>query len=220
MNDKLFRRGRRPAAIVSVLALSALVAGTAAAAPGDPTTTATSNDSTAQAIKKKKVKRIATNRANKVVTQRAPSLEVLLAQTVADAAIATAKLADAAVTTAKLADAAVTEAKLADNAVTTPKLADDAVTGPKIATNAVKARELGPTQVVTNGAGLNNNASGTVAVQCPVGTQMISGGGVTTLSGNDLVLMVRSFPSGNGWAVTYRNISGNAQTITSFATCL
>jgi hypothetical protein len=35
-----------------------------------------------------------------------------------------------------------------------------------------------------------------------------------------LVLMLRSFPAGNSWVVTYRNISGVAQTITAAATCL
>ena len=90
----------------------------------------------------------------------------------------------------------------------------------KLAEESVKARELGPTQIVTNGAGLANNATGTVAVNCPAGTQMVSGGGTTTLGGNDLVLVLRSFPSTNGWVVTYRNISTVAVTITAVATCL
>ena len=76
------------------------------------------------------------------------------------------------------------------------------MTSAKLAEAAVKAREFGPTQIATNGAGLANNATGTVGVNCPAGTQMISGGGTTTLGGNDLVLMLRSLPSGNGWRVT------------------
>ena len=91
---------------------------------------------------------------------------------------------------------------------------------PKIAEEAVKARELGPTQTATNGAGLANNTTGTVTVQCPTGTQMLSGGSTTTLGGTDLVLVLRSFPVGNGWAATYRNISGVAVTITAVAVCL
>jgi hypothetical protein len=179
--------------VVSFAALSVVAGGVAVAAPD-------TTNSTLQAVKKSTVRKIAANQANKAITQRAATLEVLLAQSVADNAITTAKIAD--------------------NAVTTPKIADSAVTGAKIAEDAVKARELGPTQVVTNGAGLANNATGTVAVNCPAGTQMVSGGGTATLVGNDLVLMVRTFPAGNGWAVTYRNISGAATTITAFASCL
>ncbi|MGB3014414.1 MAG: hypothetical protein WBB41_07335 [Candidatus Nanopelagicales bacterium] len=208
-----------PAIVVSFVAVSALIGGTAAAVPNDPDSQSTSQ-ATSQAVKKSKIRKIATNKANKAITQRAPTLEVLFAQTVADNAVATAKLADNAVTTAKLADSAVTAAKLADEAVTTAKLADSAVTSAKMAEQSVKGRELGPTQVVTNGAGIANNATNSVAVACPAGTQMVSGGGTTTLGGNDQVLMLRSFPAGNGWVVTYRNLSGAAQTITAIANCL
>lgn len=179
-------------ALVASLAVLTVAAGGIAVADGP--------ESSAQAIKKKKVRKIAANQADKAITQRAPTLEVLLAQSVADNAITTAKIADGAVTTSKLADSAVTSAKVEEN--------------------AVKARELGPTQIVTNGAGLANNATGSVAVVCPAGTQMVSGGSTTTLGGNDLVLVLRSFPAGNGWIATYRNISGVAVTITAVATCL
>lgn len=198
-----------PAIVVSFVAVSALIGGTAAAVPNDPDSQSTSQ-ATSQAVKKSKIRKIATNKANKAITQRAPTLEVLFAQTVADNAVATAKLADSAVTAAKLADEAVTTAKLADSAVTSAKMAEQ----------SVKGRELGPTQVVTNGAGIANNATNSVAVACPAGTQMVSGGGTTTLGGNDLVPMLRSFPAGNGWVVTYRNLSGAAQTITAVANCL
>ena len=179
--SKLARLRPRPAVVAS-LAVLTVAAGGIAAADGP--------DSSLQALKKSKVRKIAANQANKAITQRAPTLEVLLAQSVADNAITTAKIADGAVTSAKLAE------------------------------EAVKARELGPTQIVTNGAGLANNATGTVAVNCPAGSQMVSGGGTTTLGGNDLVLVLRSFPSTNGWVVTYRNISTVAVTITAVATCL
>lgn len=173
----------RPApALVASLAVLTVAAGGIAVADGP--------DSSLQALNRSKVRKIAANQANKAITQRAPTLEVLLAQSVADNAVSTAKIADGAVTSAKLAE------------------------------EAVKARELGPTQIVTNGAGLANNATGTVAVNCPDGTQMVSGGASTTLGGNDLVLVLRSFPTTNGWIVTYRNISGVAVTITAVATCL
>jgi hypothetical protein len=181
-----------PAIVVSFIALTAAVGGTAVAAPRP------APDSTLQAVTKSKVKTIAKNQANKAITQRAPTLEVLLAQTVADNAITTAKLAD--------------------NAVTSAKIADNAVTSAKIAEAAVKAREFGPTQTVTNGAGLANATVGTVQVQCPTGTQVLNGGGTSTAAAN--VFVLRSFQSGNGWAITFQNNSGAAQTITAIATCL
>ncbi|MCU0279874.1 MAG: hypothetical protein MUE31_13425 [Candidatus Nanopelagicales bacterium] len=183
MLDNLSRFRPSPALVVSFAAITLLAGGTAMAAPDAP-------DSGLQALTKAKVRKIATNQANKAITDRAPTLEVLLAQTVADNAISTAKIADGAVTSAKLAE------------------------------DAVKAREFGPTQVATNGAGIANTTTATVAVTCPAGTQMISGGGTATLGGNDNIFMVRSAPSGNGWAVTYRNLSGAALTITAVATCL
>lgn len=131
-----------PAIVVSFVAVSALIGGTAAAVPNDPDSQSTSQ-ATSQAVKKSKIRKIATNKANKAITQRAPTLEVLFAQTVADNAVATAKLADNAVTTAKLADSAVTAAKLADEAVTTAKLADSAVTSAKMAEQSVKVGSWG-----------------------------------------------------------------------------
>lgn len=193
MLDKLSKFRPSPALVVSFAALTLVAGGTAIAAPD-------TTNSSLQAVTKSKVRKIATNKANQAITQRAPTLEVLLAQTVADNAITTAKIAD--------------------GAVTTPKIADGAVTGAKIEENGVKARELGPTTVVTNGAGIANTATGSVAVSCPAGTQLLSGGGNTVLVGNDNIFMVRSVPSGNGWLVTYRNLSGAATTITAFAVCL
>lgn len=193
MLDKFSTLRPSPALVISFVALTAVVGGTAAAAPNAP-------DSTLQALSKSTVRQVAAKQANKAITQRAPTLEVLLAQTVPDNAITTAKIAD--------------------NAVSTPKLADNAVTSAKVAEDAVKSRELGPTQVVSNGAGIANNTTASVAVACPTGTQLLSGGGSTTLGGNDLNLLLRSVPAGNSWVVTYRNISGAAQTITAFAVCL
>ena len=42
------------------------------------------SQATSQAVKKSKIRKIATNKVNKAITQRAPTLEVLFAQTVAD----------------------------------------------------------------------------------------------------------------------------------------
>ena len=86
-NTSRIPRLRPMPALVASFAVLAVAAGGVAVADDGP-------GSSLQAVKKSKVRKIAANQANKAITQRAPTLEVLLAQSVADNAITTAKIAD------------------------------------------------------------------------------------------------------------------------------
>ncbi len=74
----------------------------------------------------------------------------------ANAAVATDNLADSAITTTKLADASVTTAKLVNAAVGTTALADGSVTTAKLSANAVGSAQLANASVASAQLDLNN----------------------------------------------------------------
>ena len=135
--------------------------------------------------------------------------------------IGTNDIKNQAVTTGRIADQAVTERTLRDQAVTNPKLADSSVDSAKIADSSVTASELGgTTQVVSAPVSVAGQGNGTVSVQCPAGTQVLSGGGGAN---SFLVFGVESFQSGNGWIWVARNTdapAANAHNIFATAVCL
>jgi hypothetical protein len=106
---------------------------------------------------------------------------------------------------------------IGDDKVTDTKIAADAVNSSEIAANAVRGSELGPTQLAQQGGPILASNYASVAVACPAGTHILSGGG-TSSSYN--IVMVSSFQVGNGWIVAYHNLAAAAGTITAIATCL
>ncbi len=102
--------------------------------------------------------------------------------------------------------------------VTTDKIADAAVTKPKIADTAVGAGALGnTTQTVSASATILANNNAFTSVQCPAGSQVLSGGGGASSFG---VFSVESFQSGNGWLWAAHNSTAANQTIFATAVCL
>ena len=79
---------------------------------------------------------IADSITDEAVTSAKIAQGTVVAADVADGTVTTAKIADSQVTTAKIADSQVTTAKIADGAVTNVKIADGAVTNVKIDTVA------------------------------------------------------------------------------------
>ncbi|MGW6455550.1 hypothetical protein ACWF94_06400 [Streptomyces sp. NPDC055078] len=53
-------------------------------------------------------------------------------------------------------------------------------------------------------------------VPCPAGTVPTGGGG---FSPNDFLVMTESFPRGNEWVVTYRNIGGQSANFRPYVVC-
>lgn len=185
-----------PAIIVAALALVLALAGTAIAAP----------DFAAKPVSKNQAKNI----ANKQIKKKAPGLSVNHANT-ADTAKPTGPAGgDLA---GDYPDPVIGPLK-----VTTDKIADAAVTKPKIADTAVGAGALGDTtQTVSASATILANNNAFTSVQCPAGSQVLSGGGGASSFG---VFSVESFQSGNGWLWAAHNSTAVNQTIFATAVCL
>ena len=115
--------------------------------------------------------------------------------TIADGAIAGAKLTDATVSAAKLADAAVETAKIKDKNVTAAKMADATITATQLATDAVETAKIKNAQVTV----AKISATGT-----PDNKKYLRGDGAwaaITTSGGGLTAVETSAPvSGDGTA--------------------
>lgn len=106
---------------------------------------------------------------------------------------------------------------IAANAVSTGKIANGAVNSAKIANEAVRAAALGPTEVSVRTSGVLANSEATFGVQCPDGTQVVSGGASGSVPG---VVLRASGPELNGWVATFTNNTTAPAQGTVSALCL
>jgi len=98
-----------------------------------------------------------------------------------------------------------------------PGIAANVVGLSQLKDGAVHAKELGAISQVSNNASIAAGANGTVSVQCPGGSVVISGGGQPANFG---VEMTSSTRSGNGWRFQAKNQTGSVSSLTVFAYCL
>jgi hypothetical protein len=136
---------------------------------------------------------------------------------IAKDAVNSDEIAKDAVKSDEIAENAVTSSKVADQSLTQDDLGPDSVGSSEIQAGAVRSSELGPIIQVSNSTPIAANTVGSVSVNCPAGTTVISGGAQPANFG---VEMTSSLRSGNGWLYQAKNNNGAASTLTVFAYCL
>jgi len=127
------------------------------------------------------------------------------------------EIAKDAVNSDEIAADAVTSSEVANQSLTQDDLGPDSVGSSELQAGAVRSSELGPIIQVSNSNPIAANTAGSVSVNCPAGTTVISGGAQPANFG---VEMTSSLRSGNGWLYQAKNNNGAASTLTVFAYCL
>lgn len=116
-----------------------------------------------------------------------------------------------------LGAASVGSSEVADQSLTANDLGPDSVGSSEIQAGAVRASELGGIIQASNSTPIAAGANGSVSVNCPEGTTVISGGGQPANFGVEMTSTLRS---GNGWQYQAKNQNGTNSTLTVFAYCL
>jgi hypothetical protein len=136
---------------------------------------------------------------------------------IAENGVDSSDVAPDSLTAQDLAPASVTSSEVADQSLTADDLGPNSVGSSELQAGSVRASELGTIIQVTNSTGIAAGANGSVSVDCPAGTTVISGGAQPANFG---VEMTSSLRSGNGWLYQAKNNNGSASTLTVFAYCL
>jgi hypothetical protein len=136
---------------------------------------------------------------------------------IAENGVESSDVAPDSLTAADLAPASVTSSEVADQSLTANDLGPNSVGSSELQAGSVRASELGPIIQVSNSTPITAGANGSVSVQCPEGTAVISGGAQPANFGVEMTSTLRS---GNGWQYQAKNNNGAASSLTVFAYCL
>jgi hypothetical protein len=136
---------------------------------------------------------------------------------IAENAVDSRAVAPDSLTAGDLAPNSVGTSEVTDQSLTANDLGPDSVGSSEIQAGAVRASELGTIIQVSNSTPIAAGANGSVSVNCPEGTAVISGGGQPANFGVEMTSTLRS---GNGWQYQAKNQNGSASTLTVFAYCL
>lgn len=136
---------------------------------------------------------------------------------IAENGVDSSDVAPDSLTAQDLGPASVTSSEVADQSLTANDLGPDSVGSSELQAGSVRASELGGIIQVSKNTPIAAGANGSVSVDCPAGTTVISGGAQPANFG---VEMTSSLRSGNGWLYQAKNQNGAASTLTVFAYCL
>src|SRR4249919_89420 len=136
---------------------------------------------------------------------------------IAENGVESSDVAPETLTANDLGPASVTSSEVADQSLTADDLGPDSVGSSELQAGSVRASELGPIIQVSNSTPIAAGANGSVSVNSPEGTAVISGGAQPANFGVEMTSTLRS---GNGWQYQAKNQNGAASTLTVFAYCL
>ena len=136
---------------------------------------------------------------------------------IAENGVESSDVAPDSLTAQDLGAASVTSSEVADQSLTADDLGPNSVGSSELQAGSVRASELGGIIQVSNSTPIAAGANGSVSVDCPAGTVVISGGGQPANFGVEMTSTLRS---GNGWQYQAKNQNGAASTLTVFAYCL
>jgi hypothetical protein len=206
-----------PAMAISLVALFLALAGSAFAAPKLGIKSAQIVDGTIrtvdlrdEAVKSAKV-------ANGTLTADDLGIDSVNSEEIAENAVASPEVAPDSLTAGDLGAASVASSEVADQSLTQDDLGPSSVGSSEIQAGAVRASELGPIVQVSNATQIDAGKNATVAVACPAGTTVISGGNTAS---DYRVALTGAMRSGNGWLAHAHSYAPNNETLTVYAYCL
>jgi hypothetical protein len=135
----------------------------------------------------------------------------------AENSVSSSKVAPDSLGAQDLAPASVTSSEVADQSLTDSDLGANSVGSSELQAGAVRADELGGIATVSNSVTIKGGGNASAEVQCPAGTDVISGG---VRGGFYQVATSGSYRTGNGWHVDARSSAVGDTDLTVYAYCL